>query len=467
MLVALCGALVAACASLQPPPPATAKLSGHAAVVTQDAPTGGTWPGGQWWKGYDDPVLSRLVDIAIGNGRDIAGADARLHQAREEVRLAATVLGAKVDASADYSRQRLSDNGMLPPEFLGYHWYDQLDLGISLRYQFDWWGKQRFAIESAVDRSRAVAAERQAATLILAAKVAEAYFGWLSDNARIALREQAISVQEGVLRNVQRRVAAQLESQDLATEASLQLAMQREQLEVLQGSLRLRIVTLAALTGVDAAMLPQLAPHPLPRATARLPDDVGTNLLARRPDITASRWRVEAALRDTDAARASFYPDISINALAALSSIDPGRLLRLDSAAPRLGIAVDLPLFDSGARNARHQASTAALDVAIADYDTTVADAAREAGVAAAMLQQAARQRMQREQQLASASSLVAAARARVTGQITHVGPQLAATLRELDAEDALQRVDLDALLADIQLKQALGGDPATMEIRQ
>jgi multidrug efflux system outer membrane protein len=266
---------------------------------------------------------------------------------------------------------------------------------------------------------------------------------------------------------VQRRVDAQLEQPDRAIDARLQLAAQREQLEILAGSRRLRVVTLAALLGVDAQALPPLAAHELPHAATLLPDDVGTNLLARRPDIAASRWRVEAALRDTDVQRASFYPDVSINALAALSSIDLGKLLRADSAAPRFGIALDLPLFDAGLRRARHQASQAELDVAIASYDDAVINAAREAGAAAASLQQAAAQRRQREQQLEAAVALAAAARARVAGQLTHLVPQLEASLREVSARDALLRVALDALLADLQLKQALGGGPVASETSQ
>ncbi|MEO8315659.1 MAG: hypothetical protein ABI645_12805, partial [Pseudomonadota bacterium] len=118
-------ALLAACAALHPPPPTTATLAESAPVVMQDLPGGGTWPGGQWWTTYNDPVLNRLVATAIGNGGDIAGADARVRQAQDEVRVAAAALGARVDANAGFSRQRLSDNGMFPPEFLGYHWYDQ------------------------------------------------------------------------------------------------------------------------------------------------------------------------------------------------------------------------------------------------------------------------------------------------------------------------------------------------------
>lgn len=461
----LATALLAGCASLHPPPRATATLVDHAPVVATAA-SGAPWPNAQWWQDYRDPTLTTLIEIAIGNAKDIASADARIRQAGQEVRVAAAALGLRSSASASFSRQRLSDNGMFPPDFLGYHWYDQADVGVSLRYQFDWWGKQQAAIEAAVDRSRALSAERQAAAMMLAADVAETYFGWQSDSARIALQAQAVALQESVLKNAERRVNAQLELADRVIEAQQALAAQREVVEMLTGSRNLRVVKLTALLGVEAGALPTLIARPLPRATTALPDDVSTNLLARRADIAASRWRVEAALRDTDVQRASFYPDVSLNVLAALSSIDLGKLLRADSAAPRLGFAVDLPLFDAGLRRARHEASQAALDVAVAEYDQTVLNAAREAGVAAASLQQADAQRRQREQQLEAAGALVVVARARVNGQLTHVGPQLQASLRELDARDALLRLDLDALIADIQLKQALGGSPAGTETR-
>ena len=86
-------ALLGACAALRPPPRASATLVDHAPVVAQDLPAGRVWPGGKWWTAYDDPVLTRLVEIAIGNGRDIASADARLRQAQDEVRVAAAGIG--------------------------------------------------------------------------------------------------------------------------------------------------------------------------------------------------------------------------------------------------------------------------------------------------------------------------------------------------------------------------------------
>jgi len=81
----------------------------------------------------------------------LATAHARYDSARQSVRIAGAASGARVDANADMERQRLSDNGLISPSLLGFAWYNQADLGLQASYTFDWWGKQRDAVESAVD----------------------------------------------------------------------------------------------------------------------------------------------------------------------------------------------------------------------------------------------------------------------------------------------------------------------------
>lgn len=456
--------LCAACAALRPPPPSQVALRDTAPVVASITPGEGSWPQARWWEGYADPVLTQLVDAAIGSGPSIATADARIRAAEEQVRVAGAALGLSVNAEAGYSRQRLSDNGMIPPEFLGFHWYDQSDLGLAVRYQFDWWGKQRAAIEGAIDRARASAAEREAASLALAAAVSAAYFNWQADNARVTLQEQAVTLRERLLAIARARLAADLDDADSVLQATRQLAAQRELLAIARGARQLDLVNLAGLTGMDAAALPRLSARPLPEVETSLPADVGTNLLARRPDIKASRWQVEAALRDTDAMRAGFYPDISLHALAGLSSIDVGKLLGTGSRAPQFGFAIDLPLFDAGLRRARHRAAEASLDIAVAAYNDAVVHAAHEAGHAAAALEQAGAQREQRGEQLLAARALSTAAGARLQRELTHSGPALSAQLAELTEQEQLLRVNLAALLADVQLKQALAGDATPRE---
>lgn len=455
--------LAGGCAALHPPAPATVELRDSAPVVI-DGESTGSWPEAQWWKSYGDATLDALVDLAVGTGPSIASADARIRAAEQDVRAAGAALGLKVNATGSFTRQRLSDNGMLPPEFLGFHWYDQSDLGIAVRYQFDWWGKQHAAMEGAINRARAVAAERQVATLGLAAAVTQAYFSWQADAAMVALQEQSVALRERLLQIAEARQAAGLQNADAALDASRQLAAQREQLAMAQGARQLELVNLAGLLGVDAVALPPLSAQPLPRVSTTLPADAGTNLLARRPDIQASRWRVEAALRDTDVTRASFYPDISLRALAGLSSIEIGHLLETGSRAPQFGIAIDLPLFDAGLRRARHGAAEAQLDLAVAAYNDSVVNAARQAGTAATLLAQAGQQRDQREQQLASAQALSAAAAGRLRAELTHAGPGIAARLAEVSEQQQLVSVNLAAVLADVQLKQALAGNAASGE---
>jgi outer membrane protein, multidrug efflux system len=456
--------LAASCAALHPPAPAAMTLRETAPLALPADGSTAAWPKAQWWQDYGDAGLNTLVDSAIGQAPGIARADARIRAAEQDVRIAGASLGLRMDAYAQLSRQRLSDNALLPTEFLGFNWYEQSDLGVSVRYQFDWWGKQRAAMAAALDRSRASAAERQAAALGLAAAICDAYFGWQAQTARIALQEDSIHLLEQALRLAELRAAAELDRADTVIAVRQRLNAHREEVATLRGQQQLQVISLAALLGVSPAALPPLQTRTLPRPVTSLPADAGTNLLAQRPDIIASRWRVEAALRDTDVARADFYPNVSLRALVGLSSIDLGRLLRTDSGVPLAGVAVDLPLFDAGLRHARHGSAQASLALAIAAYDEAVVNAAREAGAAAAAIEQAAAQRRVREQQAADARAMLEVARARVRGQLTHLGPQLEARLEEISEQDAHVRVDLAALRADIQLKQALGGGSANMD---
>jgi multidrug efflux system outer membrane protein len=226
----------------------------------------------------------------------------------------------------------------------------------------------------------------------------------------------------------------------------------------LQTSQKMRIVALAALIGASGEELPPLQAHALPSLSSGLPQRVGIDLLSHRPDVVASRWRIAAAQRDTDEVRASYYPDISLHALAGLSSIELGKLLSTGSAAPHLGAALNLPIFDAGLRDARHGVATAALTQAVAEYNAAVVDAARELGSAAQRVQGAQAQRAAREQAQKAASTLLDSARARLAGGLTHRGPELDAQIALLSAQDSLLQNDYERVVADVQLNQALGG---------
>ncbi len=453
LLILVC----AACAGL-PPKPAPAQLPNAAPVDGLDAATGGEWPAAEWWKRYQDPTLDQLIDMAMASSPSLATAHARFDSARQSVRIAGAAAGAHVEGNASFDRQRLSENGLFPPELLGFTWYNQADLGLQASYTFDWWGKQRAAVESAVDEAHAAQADRSAAALVLASSIADTYFGWQADQNRIALARDHVNVVQQEAAITAARIAADLDPAEESHRSDLALAAVREQIAALEGSAKLRVVALAGLVGRPMSELPALQARPLPALSGNLPDDVRIDLISRRADIMASRWRVEAAERNRDSARAEFYPDITINALAGFSSIEAGKLLEYGSRVPQIGAALHLPIFDAGRLKARYGASQAAIDTAVANYEETLVNAARDVAAEASTRAQISAERAERLIQVDAAKQLQDSASARVHQGIVDPRTELTAGETWIEQRDVLLQLDAAALSADVALQRALGG---------
>lgn len=454
--LSLIAMLAAGCAGL-PPKIQPVKLTNAAPLAGLDS-GGGEWPAKEWWNQYQDPTLNRVIELALGNSPTLATARSRFESALQSVRVAGAASGAQVVAGAAFDRQRLSDNGLLSPQLLGFHWYNQADLGLHASYAFDWWGKQRDAVSAALDQAHAAAADRSAAALVLASSVADAYFGWQADQSRLVLARE----REGtVLREsaiTAARVGADLDSGDSVNRSQMALGLVREQIAGLEGSAKLRLVALAALAGCSMTELPPITPRPLPAPHGSVPDNVTIDLISRRADITASRWRVEAAEKNLHSARAEFFPDVSVNALLGLQSINVSTLLEYRSRVPQAGAAIHLPIFDAGRLKARYGSMQAAINSAVSAYQEIVVGAARDVATQVSSRAQIAAQRTQREIEVDAAVKLRGAAAARAGQGITDASPELAATETWIVQRDALLQLDAAALSADIALQRALGG---------
>ena len=198
-----------------------------------------------------------------------------------------------------------------------------------------------------------------------------------------------------------------------------------------------------ALTGLQAA--------PLPAA-------LGADLLGRRPEIAAARWRVEAAVQDVAQAEAQFYPDINLVGFVGLSAIGLDRLVQLPSRQFGVGPALRLPLFDGGLLRARVRGQAAELDAAVAVYHGAVLDAVREATDAIAVLQAVHRQQAEQSQALAAAQAAHALARSRRESGLTSELSVLAAESAVLAQRRAAAELRGRELDGQVVLMRALGG---------
>jgi multidrug efflux system outer membrane protein len=448
-------ALLAACSI--PPKPETPKLRDAAplsGVETASTP----WPAADWWTRYGDDTLNALEEKALAGAPSLDEANARFVVATKQIDVARAEAGVSIDGSAQYQRQRLSENGLIPPAFLGFTWYSQADLGVQFKYDFDFWGKQRAAIEGAIDQTRAAEAERAAAALMLTTSIADTYYGWQADRARAALMERLVATLERNLHIADLRVSHQIDPSDVLYQARTRLAGAREQREAYLGSARVREAAIAALLGVSPADLPTLTPKSLPDVAAGIPASASVDLLARRPDIAASRWRVEASLRQADVARTAFYPDISISALVGLSSIDMGKIFSGSSRVADVSPAIHLPIFESGRIESRFGVTKAELAAAAAQYDSAIVQAAQDVATQALTAQTIAARRRERDDQVAASQSLQDTATARSKRGIGDDRAVLAAEAEAIQQRDAATALRAQAISTDIALTRALGG---------
>ncbi|MFT3904729.1 MAG: efflux transporter outer membrane subunit [Steroidobacteraceae bacterium] len=450
--------LVSACGAI-PPRQAQPELRSSVPLDgLQLGATTGSWPARSWWQRYEDPTLSELIERALANAPTLAGAQARFDTARANVRQVGLASGVHFDAEASSTYQRLSDNGLFPPEFLGFHWYDQTDLGLRARYTFDWWGKQRLTLQSANDQAQANRIETAATGLNLAGLVAQAYFGWQSDQARLALANQRLANLQRLQSLIEARQQAGLAREDELQQAQLLASGAREQKLALEQSAELRRVVLAALLGCAPAQLPTLSAKPLPTLDATLPGNLSLDLVARRPDIAAAYWRVQSAVHNLDAIRAGYYPDISISALAGVSSLEIGKLLRTDSGVPAIGAAIHLPMFDMGQLKADRATGQARLAEALAAYNSAVFDAARDVGQSTLLRQRLQAQSAEHARQLELLVQQRQRVDARLDSGLSDARAALEVERQWLDSEDAQTELLASTLAADIDLTRALGG---------
>lgn len=457
MMIATLVMLLGACASA-PPKLAAPHLRDDVPLAGLQTSSRGGWPQAQWWRQYDDPQLDQLITLAMQQAPDLALAQSRVQSAQESARLAAAQMGLSINGNAQFSRQRLSEHGFIPTKFLGFTWYNQADLGAQLRYDFDWWGKKRAGIDAALDQAHATRAQRSAAALALQYAVADTYFGWQADQARLALATQLLAAQQRLAKIAGLRVRQGVDLPDTLETAAAQLAGVRQLRIGLQGSASIQRVALASLLGVAPDKLPPLKPRPLPSVTRGLPANARLDLIARRPDIAASRWQVEAALRNTDVARAQFFPDLGITAMAGLSSIDLGKLLTAGSRTFAFSPALHLPIFEGGQLQANYGLSQAQLDSAIAEYNRTVLTAAREVSTQALSADNIAARRHEQAAAISADEQLLRSAKARERQGVRDARESLTAQAQLLQQRDDATQLQAQAVSTDLALIKALGG---------
>ncbi|GAB3651990.1 efflux transporter outer membrane subunit [Ramlibacter alkalitolerans] len=446
--------LLAGCASTQGIAP-EAQMRAPAVPQASSAPVAPV--SSTWWRDFGDPQLDALVEQALRDSPTLGVARARLRRAQSASASARTADQPQFQGQLDFTHQRFSENGIVPPP-LGGSVQDSATAQVNLNWELDFFGRNQSALQAALGSERAAQADVAAARVVLASNVARTYFQLVRLQEQAVVARRTLAQREEQLKLVRQRVGAGLDTNLELRQSEGALPEARQQLEALQESTQTTRNALAALVGAgelpDLAKLPTIAAlHPVTTVPA-LPAD----LLGRRPDVAAARARVEAASEGVKQAEAEFYPSVNLVAFAGLTSLGLSNLVDLGSRQWGVGPAVRLPMFAQDRLRANLRGRTADLDAAIESYNGAVVEAIHEAADAVASLQSLARQLAEQRQALAAAEGAYDIALQRYRAG-------LGTFLNVLTAETAVlaQRrlgVDLAARVLDarVALYRALGG---------
>ncbi|MDA8107328.1 MAG: efflux transporter outer membrane subunit [Betaproteobacteria bacterium] len=416
------------------------------------------WPGADWWKSLGDPQLDALIGEALADSPSIRLARARVERANALAEAAGAPRRPQVNAAANPTDQRFSENFIYPPPYGG-KWYWQNQATLNFSYDFDFWGKNAAVYAAALGEAKAAEADAYAARLVLSSAIARAYVQLAHGFDLLDLARDTLAMREKVLVLVRHRVAAGIDSRVELKQAEAEIPAAREQIAQIEETIALTRNQLAALggEGPDGGLKiarPRLAAPQGALLPSRLPAD----LIGRRPDVIASRWRVEAAARDIDAARARFYPDVNLAAFVGLQSLGWSKFLESGSGIAGVGPALSLPVFDGGALRGNLGARNADYDAAVEQYNQTLADALREVADQLAAFRAVEQQRPQVTEGLAAAREAYDLALVRYKSGLSNLLSVLSAESQVIAQRSLVADLRARELDASINLAHALGG---------
>ncbi len=462
LLGASCMAVLAGgCVPNLGPAPKLTTPQDYAAGRSLEAPAT-AWPADDWWTAYGDAQLTALIQTALKDSPDLREAEARVRAAEGQVQQSGSHLLPNASVSGSIKETQIQQSIGLPPQvtsFIPSGWNAFTQLGASLNWQLDFFGRNRAALAAATSQRDAARADAASARLQLATAVATSYASLLQLYADRDEAVQALKVRQQTLDLVGQRLRNGLEtrgeySQQNATVPLAQSDIDRLDLQILQTRHQL-----AALLGKgpDAG----LDISPPGNSTLRplgLPSNLPADLLGRRPDIVAARLRAEAARHQEASAKADFYPSINLAASYTQLSLVPQDLFTHNILLSQVGPAITLPVFDGGQRRGAYRTARADYEVAVAEYDKALANALKEVADAIAAQRSLAKQIVDAQSSLKSSDDAYQVAVARYRGGLSPYLNVLTAENALLQARRTLADLNAQALSLDVALVRALGG---------
>ncbi|WOE75908.1 TolC family protein [Alterisphingorhabdus coralli] len=326
----------------------------------------------QWWSQFDDPLLLDLIDAARNENREIRIAALRIIEARAQAQgLRANLLPQSVTGTLNggYAANALAGGRIVDNDFLF------VDAGVSAAWELDIFGRIRRSIEQGEAVLSGVEASARDVEILISAEVARRYYNYRTAEARLAILRGNAALQQRSADIANLRYEYGEDSELDAQQARSQLVATETAIPGLMATMEQERAALAVLTGRlpgDIA-LDDRADFPV----ANLPlYAIPAEMLMRRPDVRGAVQGIEVQAAQLDLTKAQLQPAFVLAGAFGITRTTAGGLT--DAVTESLAASLSFPIFDFGRIRNAIRAQDARLEQAVARYEQTVLDAARE-----------------------------------------------------------------------------------------
>jgi multidrug efflux system outer membrane protein len=411
-----------------------------------------------WWEVVKDPQLQALIREAIANNLDLRVATARVAEARAQYGIAKSFLFPEVDLTASYTARGASRSSDPPEVVSGDRTRKNWSVALPVSWEIDLFGRIRREKESAFAAYLATEEGRRAAVVTLVADVASTYLFLRELDLQLEVAQRTVQSNEETVQFYDKRLKGGVSNRLEVDTAVANRARTATVVPQLEQQIAVAENALCYLLGRP--------PGPIERGPAltdqRVPPGVPVGLpaalLERRPDVLAAEQLLVASNANVGAAKALFFPTISLTGLLGTLSGDFSNLLKADANVWQVSPSLFQPIFQAGRIRRNYDAAKARFEQAAAQYRQAALNSYREVANALISVKKLGEQRLELEDGVEALRDAAALARSRYDAGLANYLEILTADQQLFDQELQLAQVRGEEMRAFVELYRALGG---------
>jgi outer membrane protein, multidrug efflux system len=348
-----------------------------------------------WWQVFDDPTLQALVREALSSNLDLQMAVARVEEARARAGIARSFLYPQVDGVVDYGARQAAQ--LQQQENRGDTTHQSVIYGFQLSWEIDLFGRLRRQHEAAVARLLASEQGRRGVLVTVVGDVATKYFLLRELDLQLEISRQTLRVNDDTVTYFRNRLEGGVSNRLEVDRIQANRALTAATIPDLEQQIALIENAMSLLLGRPPAPVTRLRLAEDEPPPPQIPPGLPASLIERRPDVVEAEQLLVSANADVGAAKALFFPTISLTGFLGGVSGDLTKFLGAEGGVWSVGAGLFQPIFQAGRNRRNLEAARAVFDGAVASYRKAALNGYREVANALVTIQKLAAIRVERQ----------------------------------------------------------------------